>query len=150
MHQKFESKISVSLVVFISGILGGLLVLFIMKRAWPGLIPLLFAALFVRYIFLNTYYVLKEEVLLVKGGLVDENIKVASIKSIEETHTLISAPALSFDRLEIRYNKHDSVIVSPRNKQAFIDSLLTVNPAIVLRLKHQRTSNKAAKGEMKD
>ncbi|MFC3199468.1 PH domain-containing protein [Parapedobacter deserti] len=49
---------------------------------------------------------------------------------IEETRTLISAPAPSLDRLEIFYNKFDSIVISPKDKQGFIADLLKLNPEI--------------------
>ena len=46
-----------------------------------------------------------------------------------------SAPANSFDRIEIIYNKFDSIIISPENKQQFIESLLVINPDIKVKYK---------------
>lgn len=43
---------------------------------------------------------------------------------------MLSSPALSLDRLEVFYNKFDSVIISPQNKEDFIVALQNINPAI--------------------
>jgi hypothetical protein len=42
----------------------------------------------------------------------------------------MSSPALSLDRIEIFYNKFDSVIISPKNKADFVAELKSINPAI--------------------
>ncbi len=52
------------------------------------------------------------------------------IKKMKSTKSLMSSPALSIDRLEIFYNKYDSVMVSPKEKDDFIRRLLLENPAI--------------------
>jgi hypothetical protein len=44
-----------------------------------------------------------------------------------------NTPALSMDRIEIFYNKFDSVIVSPESKLEFIAELTSLNPAIVVK-----------------
>jgi hypothetical protein len=42
----------------------------------------------------------------------------------------VSSPALSLDRLQLSYGKSKSIIVSPKNKSAFVDHLQQVNPNI--------------------
>jgi hypothetical protein len=42
----------------------------------------------------------------------------------------LSAPATSFDRLEILYNSFDTVIISPKDKSGFITHMKTINPSI--------------------
>ncbi len=44
---------------------------------------------------------------------------------------MLSAPAASFDRLQITF-KSDIVIISPRDKKIFIDFLCHYNPNIIL------------------
>jgi len=52
------------------------------------------------------------------------------IRKIEETNNPLSAPALSIDRLEIHFNKFDSLLISPKNKKDFIADLQQINPEI--------------------
>ncbi|AMR32195.1 hypothetical protein A0256_12570 [Mucilaginibacter sp. PAMC 26640] len=83
-------------------------------------------------ILFNTYYTVNDNGLLqVKCGLfIDTKIEIANIKKIVDTRTVISSPALSLDRLEIFYNKFDTIIVSPKHKADFIAALKKINPAI--------------------
>jgi len=47
------------------------------------------------------------------------------------TNSILSAPALSFDRIEIFYNRFDSIVISPGDNAAFIADLKEINSAIV-------------------
>lgn len=47
-----------------------------------------------------------------------------------ETKSPLSSPATSLDRLEIMYNKNESIIISPKDRTGFINELKTINPGI--------------------
>ena len=51
------------------------------------------------------------------------HIAYRDITSVRLSHNPLSAPALSLRRLEIRYGKHAWVLISPRDRDAFIASL---------------------------
>lgn len=100
---------------------------------WLGLVILtvVFGLILLPMLF-NTYYAIKDTTLNVHSGIIiNTNIEIANIKSIKQTNSMMSAPALSFDRIEIFYNTYDSVIISPQNKKDFIETLKQINPAIV-------------------
>jgi hypothetical protein len=71
----------------------------------------------------NTYYVLGEKELLVKCGFLGKKIAYGSIKSVRETRNPLSSFALSIDRIEIKYGIVDMILISPENKQEFIQRL---------------------------
>ena len=87
-------------------------------------------------IWLNTYYFLDKDELLVKSGLMKgKRISYSQIISISETRSFISSPALSLDRLEIKYkaksgNFSDTIIISPKEKAEFIKELRARNENI--------------------
>ena len=87
-------------------------------------------------IWLNTYYLLGEGELLVKSGLgKGTRIAYSQITGVCETRNPISAPALSLDRLEIRYKAKrgsffDTIIISPKDKVGFIEQLRIKNENI--------------------
>ncbi len=56
-------------------------------------------------------------------------IAIADIAEVRPSRDIISAPAASFDRLLIRYNKK-TVLISPVRKDEFIGQLLLINPEI--------------------
>ena len=58
---------------------------------------------------------------------------VADITRIAPSHSILSAPAASLDRLRIHLSGRPMpVLVSPKEKQAFISHLRTINPEISL------------------
>jgi len=64
------------------------------------------------------------------GFLYNQQIKVSSITQIKETRNPISSPALALDRIEIKFDKYNSVLISPKKKEMFIEHLQQINPSI--------------------
>lgn len=64
------------------------------------------------------------------GWIVNIEMDIQSIRKIEDTRSVLSSPALSLDRIEIFYNKFDSVMVSPENKAEFVAELQRIKPSI--------------------
>jgi len=86
---------------------------------------------FVLHIFLMTDYRIEDNILEIKSGfLVHLKIDIAEIKEIRKTSSLMSSPAPSFDRIEIKYGKYDEVIISPKDKVTLAKDLTIINPAI--------------------
>lgn len=135
----YNSKISIGLVIF-------LITLFsfigydIFSESFNFLAILFFIApiLFIVYVFTSIKYNIENGIINIKAGfLINKNIEISKIKRIEETNNIISSPAASFDRLEIFYNKFDSIIISPNNKSDFISDLTKINPEIEVKYKKQ-------------
>ena len=102
--KKYPSKISYGLLIFILAVLIGTTIPMIFKPVWTGLLISTAVILFTLHLFLNTYYVIDGEFLVVKSGMIfNKKVDINSVKSIKETKTIISAPALSFDRLEVNW-----------------------------------------------
>ena len=70
-----------------------------------------------------TYYVVGQGKLRIVSGPFRWSLPIADIRSIEATRNPLSSPALSLDRLRIRYGKRRSVMVSPADKAGFIAAL---------------------------
>lgn len=112
-------------------VIGGVAVFMAMQAMWIGLIPLFLASAYIAHLFMNTYYVIEGQKLHIKCGLFfSEAIEITSIKKITPTRLMMSAPAVSLDRLEILYNKFDSVLISPKDKEGFVRHLTNINPEI--------------------
>ena len=88
-------------------------------------------------IFFGTTYKIKEkkELLIKCGFLYNSTIDISKIKSIERTRNPISSPAPSLDRIELKYGKWDSVIISPEDNVGFVNELVKINPDIKHNLK---------------
>ena len=79
----------------------------------------------------NTYYTIDDNsrTLLVKSGFIYNHINnIDKITLVKKTNSLLSSPALSTDRLEIRFGKFSRVVISPNDKDVFIEHLKRLNP----------------------
>ncbi|KAF2335146.1 PH domain-containing protein [Flavobacterium daemonense] len=137
--EKFRSKIDIWLVLFLSVALGGALINMLYNRVWGASIILCFTIGFVVHMFLNTYYSIEDQRLIIKSSfLINSSINILSIKKISETNSIMSAPALSFDRLEILFNEFDTIIISPKEKIKFFEAIKKINPEVEIVLKNKQ------------
>jgi hypothetical protein len=128
----YRSKISPWLVALCALIMLGVLITMIVVKAWSALlVDALFIGVFV-HLSTTTYYTITGNTLKVKCSFWVINIDIAAITRIENTNSVLSAPALSMDRLEVFYNKYDSVVISPGDKAGFIARLREINSNIAV------------------
>jgi hypothetical protein len=79
----------------------------------------------------KTGYEITEKELIVKTGFTKAAIPIESISKLSQTYNPASAPALSFNRIEVLYNKGMGLaLISPKDREAFVALLLEKNPAI--------------------
>ena len=138
MKTVYPTKVSATLVLIISLIMGCILVPYAIKSLWIPFTIILILHFLLLFMLANIKYVITESQLIIDQSLGKwgkEVIDISTIKSIEPTHTILSAPASSLDRLRISYNKYDEVIISPRQKEEFIRQLQSINPQIVFKEK---------------
>jgi hypothetical protein len=103
----------------------------IIEGDWIGYIGIVLCLLFIVFISKSTRYMISENHLIVKCMfIVNDKIEISKIRKIEKTNSILSSPALSLDRIAIKFNKYDEVYISPKERQAFIDELLKINPEI--------------------
>ena len=132
----YRSKISVGIVAPVILITGALLVVSLIESDWIVFLIGLAITLFVIHLFFTTYYLVDGSILQIKSGfLYNKELSIYSIVKLEETTSPLSAPAISLDRLEVFYNRFDSIIISPENKTDFIKHLCDINPEITVKLK---------------
>jgi hypothetical protein len=130
MSEVYKSKVGFA-GIFPLFLIGGLFGWLTIMGVWPAVIILLCVGGFLLHIFLNTYYTIAGNELKVKCGfLINATIDIDRITKIAPTNSILSSPALSMDRLEIFYNKFDSIIVSPEDKAGFIAQLKALNSNI--------------------
>ena len=138
MKTVYPTKVSVTLVLIISLIMGCILVPYAIKSMWIPFTIILLLHFLLLFMLANIKYVITESQLIIDQSLGKwgkKVIDISTIKSIEPTHTILSAPASSLDRLRISYNKYDDIIISPRRKEEFIRQLQSINPQIVFKEK---------------
>ena len=76
--------------------------------------------LFCGWLYASTRYTITAEALLVKSGPFSWVVPLREIYSIEPTRNPASSPALSLDRLLIRYGDGNELMISPRDKATFM------------------------------
>ena len=97
------------------------------------IIPAIIPTILLTSILTKTYYIIDENthILKVKSGFLFNNkYDINKITKLKETRTWLSAPALSRDRLEITVGRYNKVLISPENKEQFINQLTSINPNI--------------------
>jgi hypothetical protein len=124
------------IVVLIGGVFSAMLFL---SRSGPRpplvvvvLTPLV-ALGFVLWSFGSTHYAIDDGTLVVKSSFLTWRIDIQSIVEITPTRSTASSPAMSLDRLAIRYRKGGrvrTILVSPRDKGGFLYALRAVHPGI--------------------
>lgn len=86
--------------------------------------------IFILWMWFTTYYVIDEKNLIVRFGPFKKIVPLNSIKSVKKTMNPLSSPALSLKRLEIVYGQYNSVLISPKNRDEFIEVLLQRCPHV--------------------
>ncbi len=132
MKTVYRTKVSVKLVLLVT-ILGFVCpaILSFLHNDWKTFFVLFPIFLLILAITICYRYEVTDTQLIVRQVIFFKTvIDISNIKSIESTHTLISAPAASLDRLRITYNKYDDIVISPKNKEGFIKHLQSINPQI--------------------
>ncbi len=139
----YKSKIGLGIMGFIVIVIGGSSYFMIKDGIWLGLFINLLVLAFIVFIFNQTYYTIKGDILRVKCAFfINKSIEIKRITTITETNNPIGAPAASLDRLEISIDNYDSVVISPKQKYDFIDHLKKLNPKIIVTLKSNKKENR--------
>ncbi len=135
-RMEFKSKVDLSLAAIL---LGSVVICFFPIFIEGGLIigcligtPM---AIFIYLLWVNTKYYIRDQHVVIKGIFKDTLIPIASITSVRNTRNPQSAPALSMDRLEINYGKFDFALISPLEKERFLEELLKINSQILINKK---------------
>ena len=101
----------------------------------PNIFLFLFAlliTLFFLWIWFGTYYVLDEDYFIWYSGPLRKKIPLKKIVGITENVRSFSGmrPALTFQYVQMRYNRYDDVFIAPENEEAFIADLVRIRPEI--------------------
>ena len=133
--KRYNSKIGIGIVTFITLILMFVSLPMIIFRIWIGMIIILALAVFLIHLFLSTDYTISGNDLIIKCGFLYKSIiKIDKIMKLKETNNILSSPATSLDRIAIYYG-NTFILVSPKDKIGFIDNLVKLNPRIEITLK---------------
>jgi hypothetical protein len=75
------------------------------------------------WIYFRTYYVVTEDRLIIHFGPFTQTLNRDRIFSIKPHRSIYSAPALSRDRFQVRYDKYGEVQVSPKDRAGFLEAM---------------------------
>jgi len=135
MKKKYPSKIGliIALPFLCILLLSPIFLLYLGELGWLIFVPcVIFPFSFVYILSFPTYYVIDENLLVIKSGRFskEEKIDISTIKKIKKTNSLLASPALSLDRIEIFYKRYNRIMISPKDKYDFICDLIRVNSSI--------------------
>ncbi|MCK1994767.1 PH domain-containing protein [Peribacillus muralis] len=132
---KFPSKKDWWMYFVFLGIFLAILSPVVMDRDYSSLWAAIPIICFLLWIWLTTYYVIEDKTLLVRSAFIRKTISIDEIKSIDRSFNPLSSPALSLDRLNIHYGLQRTILISPLDRDAFIEELMKRNPSIRTSLK---------------
>lgn len=75
------------------------------------------------WLLLATRYTLQGDALLVQSGPFRWRVPLAEIRSVTPTNNPLSSPALSLQRLRIDYGRGRWLMISPRDREQFLQAL---------------------------
>lgn len=85
-------------------------------------------------ILFHTDYTIKKDTLYIRCGIIyRQTLPISKITEITHNTSLISSPALSANRIEIKYGKSHRIYISPKYRSNFITTLKSINPQIATR-----------------
>ena len=93
-----------------------------------GLEVLIFG--FVVWVFTTTRYTVGAGALAVRSGPFRWRIALEEISEIVPSRNPLSSPALSLDRLEVRYGRGRFLLISPRERQSFLAAVVARSPGL--------------------
>jgi len=127
---RYNSKIGLEITLPLLMIMAGLSIYLAFQKEWAALAIICITTLAIFFLFRSTYYIIDGNILKVKASfLINKSIDINGITRIKETRNPLSAPAASLDRLEIK-SKQDTVLISPKDKKAFIKELQSLNSSM--------------------
>lgn len=104
-------SLAAAVAVLIDGVSGG---------RWIAAFAVTVGVAFPLWTLASTSYELSDDQLLIRSGPFRWRVSLVAIRSIEPTRNPLSSPALSLDRLAVSYGNGRRVLISPRDREAFL------------------------------
>ena len=126
----YKSKIDWWLIILILVLFGYPIIDGILGKEY--VLSLIFGLVLIVFFFLSKtiQYKIDGENLIIWKTKID----IKTIRKVYRTKNPLSSPAMSLDRIAIVYNKFDEVLLSPEERDEFINELLKINPNIEIKL----------------
>ena len=136
MKKVFPSKVDKVLMILFWVTSIPAIIIGVREKDWVVFAIMIAAFALIMYLLYDTNYIITQGNLKVHSGfIVNKNIPIPEIKSIKKTDSILSAPAASLtDRIEVFYGNSKSIVISPKDKQSFVEELLKQNLEIKVEL----------------
>jgi len=129
--KRIRSSVSPGLVTIPVVVLLAVAFLSIKSGDWIAILIVAPVFLLILYPFFNTWYEIEGTFLKIRSGFFKyPSVDITTIEKISYTSNPLASPAASFKRLEIKYGNRQYVIISPKNRDSFVELLLNINPNI--------------------
>ena len=128
--QKFKSRIGAAFYIPIGFLFIMLGFAAVTEPSWALIGITGFMAVMVSPMAFRTYYTVSDDLIRIRCGFYKQTVALQSVRKLSASRDIISAPALSLDRIEIMYHKFDTVLVSPEDQAGFVSCILQINPDI--------------------
>jgi hypothetical protein len=104
----------------------------LIRSQWNGFQPVVlvilgFSLALIVWLYVSTEYIITDDGLQVRSGPVYCRADARRIERVRPTKSILSAPALSLDRLEIS-GGFGAVVISPADRAGFVRALKRVAP----------------------
>lgn len=126
----YSSKVDVWIAVLLAAVPVGLTIEAIFFRSLlVGIVAIFVLVLYGLLIFPMSYE-LGPDALMVRSGIIRTSIPYREIRHVRPSQSWLSAPALSFDRIEIAYGNSRTLLISPRERAGFLQDLSAHVPGL--------------------
>ena len=75
------------------------------------------------WLIIGTHYTVDRGTLRIVSGPFRWKVAIDQISSVEATKSPLSSPALSLDRLRVRYGKNRRILISPADRVGFLEAI---------------------------
>jgi hypothetical protein len=87
---------------------------------------------FIGWTYRGTRYLVTDREVIARSGPFRWRIEIAGIESIRPSRNPASSPAMSLDRLEIRYGGGRRLLISPKDQKGFLEAVVARSRSLVL------------------
>lgn len=95
-----------------------------------GIVIAIILISFVGAIWFYTRYTIENELLIINFGCIKKTLNIRDIRSIRKTTNPFASPSLSIHKIEISYDKYETIQIAPKDMNIFIDELQKRNADI--------------------
>jgi hypothetical protein len=87
------------------------------------ILVMIIVAVLMIWLLTGTHYTVDRGFIRIASGPFRWKVPIDKITAVEETRSPLSSPALSLDRIRIRYGKWRQIMISPADKAGFLKAI---------------------------